>query len=429
MNARIRRSNDLSRPSSKLGFGVYLDPPGNREGRYRFICYKVGAFYRVRMIFYSDKTHCWSDGQRIFDALMSNEPISVETIGKDGKMNKVTINNKERIKMPKYVIEGIGIWIPRYAEGKKDKVQEHTLSQEIALYKNHICPFFKGAKLVDVTVETVRDFEKHLQRKGLSAKTVSNCLTSLKRFFAYAEEQEWIRHTPFDSTYILPDAKPARRRQPYDIAELRATFMRQWKNPVFQAACILIRMTAMRASEDRAIKKSDFEKYYGMPECEDCVIVHINESLTSKNKRKAPKNERTRMTVIPRWAYEFIEPIFELSMTDLAFSNTGGRVPISLDKMLDNFRYEYSAANGTSADRMLKEGKDVHSIRTTLNSLLTGHLNDGIRRAIFGWSSSDVGMDHYFQLLPVHYQQVLDALKTTFTDEEIEWYKSHSILG
>ena len=419
----------MSRPSSKLGFGVYLDPPGNREGRYRFICYKVGAFYRVRMIFYSDKTHCWSDGQRIFDALMSNEPISVETIGKDGKMNKVTINNKERIKMPKYVIEGIGIWIPRYEEGKKDKVQEHTLSQEIALYKNHICPFFKGAKLVDVTVETVRDFEKHLQRKGLSAKTVSNCLTSLKRFFAYAEEQEWIRHTPFDSTYILPDAKPARRRQPYDIAELRATFMRQWKNPVFQAACILIRMTAMRASEDRPIKKSDFEKYYGMPECEDCVIVHINESLTSKNKRKAPKNERTRMTVIPRWAYEFIEPIFELSMTDLAFSNTGGRVPISLDKMLDNFRYEYSAANGTSAERMLKEGKDVHSIRTTLNSLLTGHLNDGIRRAIFGWSSSDVGMDHYFQLLPVHYQQVLDALKTTFTDEEIEWYKSHSILG
>lgn len=419
----------MSRPSSKLGFGVYLDPPGNREGRYRFICYKVGAFYRVRMIFYSDKTHCWSDGQRIFDALMSNEPISVETIGKDGKMNKVTINNKERIKMPKYVIEGIGIWIPRYEEGKKDKVQEHTLSQEIALYKNHICPFFKGAKLVDVTVETVRDFEKHLQRKGLSAKTVSNCLTSLKRFFAYAEEQEWIRHTPFDSTYILPDAKPARRRQPYDIAELRATFMRQWKNPVFQAACILIRMTAMRASEDRAIKKSDFEKYYGMPECEDCVIVHINESLTSKNKRKAPKNERTRMTVIPRWAYEFIEPIFELSMTDLAFSNTGGRVPISLDKMLDNFRYEYSAANGTSAERMLKEGKDVHSIRTTLNSLLTGHLNDGIRRAIFGWASSDVGMDHYFQLLPVHYQQVLDALKTTFTDEEIAWYKSHSILG
>ena len=419
----------MSRPSSKLGFGVYLDPPGNREGRYRFICYKVGAFYRVRMIFYSDKTHCWSDGQRIFDALMSNEPISVETIGKDGKMNKVTINNKERIKMPKYVIEGIGIWIPRYEEGKKDKVQEHTLSQEIALYKNHICPFFKGAKLVDVTVETVRDFEKHLQRKGLSAKTVSNCLTSLKRFFAYAEEQEWIRHTPFDSTYILPDAKPARRRQPYDIAELRAAFMRQWKNPVFQAACILIRMTAMRASEDRAIKKSDFEKYYGMPECEDCVIVHINESLTSKNKRKAPKNERTRMTVIPRWAYEFIEPIFELSMTDLAFSNTGGRVPISLDKMLDNFRYEYSAANGTSAEKMLKEGKDVHSIRTTLNSLLTGHLNDGIRRAIFGWSSSDVGMDHYFQLLPVHYQQVLDALKTTFTDEEIEWYKSHSILG
>lgn len=419
----------MSRPSSKLGFGVYLDPPGNREGRYRFICYKVGAFYRVRMIFYSDKTHCWSDGQRIFDALMSNEPISVETIGKDGKMNKVTINNKERIKMPKYVIEGIGIWIPRYEEGKKDKVQEHTLSQEIALYKNHICPFFKGTKLVDVTVETVRDFEKHLQRKGLSAKTVSNCLTSLKRFFAYAEEQEWIRHTPFDSTYILPDAKPARRRQPYDIAELRAAFMRQWKNPVFQAACILIRMTAMRASEDRAIKKSDFEKYYGMPECEDCVIVHINESLTSKNKRKAPKNERTRMTVIPRWAYEFIEPIFELSMTDLAFSNTGGRVPISLDKMLDNFRYEYSAANGTSAERMLKEGKDVHSIRTTLNSLLTGHLNDGIRRAIFGWSSSDVGMDHYFQLLPVHYQQVLDALKTTFTDEEIAWYKSHSILG
>lgn len=383
----------------------------------------------MRLIFYSNKINCWADGQKIFDALMAKGSAAVETNIMEGKVKKILTNNKEKIDMSKYVIEGIRIWLPRYEEGKRDKIQEHTLSQEKALYKNHIGPFFKGRKLADVTVEDVRAFEKHLQRKGLSAKTVSNCLTSLKRFFAYAEEQEWIRHTPFDSTYILPDAKPARRRQPYDIDELRATFMRQWNNPVFQAVCFLIRLTGMRASEGRAIKKGDFEKYYGMPECEDCVIVHIDESLTNKNKRKAPKNERTRITVIPRWAYEYIEPVFALSMADLAFSNTGGRVPISLDKMLDNFRSEFAAANGTSVQTLQKEGKDVHSIRTTLNSYLTGHLNDGIRRAIFGWASTDVGMDHYFQLLPVHYQQVLDALKTTFTDEEIDWFKSHSILG
>ena len=131
----------------------------------------------------------------------------------DVRVKKALMGNEEIFDMPKYVIEGIGTWLPRYEEGKKDKIQEHTLSQEKALYKNHIGPFFKGRKLADVTVEDVRAFEKHLQRKGLSAKTVSNCLTSLKRFFAYAEEQEWIRHTPFDSTYILPDAKPARRRQ------------------------------------------------------------------------------------------------------------------------------------------------------------------------------------------------------------------------
>lgn len=419
----------MSRPPNKLGFGVFPDPPGNKEGRYRFICYKKGPFYRMRLIFYSNKINCWADGQKIFDALMAKGSAAVETNIMEGKVKKILTNNKEKIDMSKYVIEGIRIWLPRYEEGKRDKIQEHTLSQEKALYKNHIGPFFKGRKLADVTVEDVRAFEKHLQRKGLSAKTVSNCLTSLKRFFAYAEEQEWIRHTPFDSTYILPDAKPARRRQPYDIDELRATFMRQWNNPVFQAVCFLIRLTGMRASEGRAIKKGDFEKYYGMPECEDCVIVHIDESLTNKNKRKAPKNERTRITVIPRWAYEYIEPVFALSMADLAFSNTGGRVPISLDKMLDNFRSEFAAANGTSVQTLQKEGKDVHSIRTTLNSYLTGHLNDGIRRAIFGWASTDVGMDHYFQLLPVHYQQVLDALKTTFTDEEIDWFKSHSILG
>lgn len=419
----------MSRPPNKLGFGVFPDPPGNKEGRYRFICYKKGSFYRMRLIFYSNKINCWADGQKIFDALMAKGSAAVETNIMEGKVKKILTNNKEKIDMSKYVIEGIRIWLPRYEEGKRDKIQEHTLSQEKALYKNHIGPFFKGRKLADVTVEDVRAFEKHLQRKGLSAKTVSNCLTSLKHFFAYAEEQEWIRHTPFDSTYILPDAKPARRRQPYDIDELRATFMRQWNNPVFQAVCFLIRLTGMRASEGRAIKKGDFEKYYGMPECEDCVIVHIDESLTNKNKRKAPKNERTRITVIPRWAYEYIEPVFALSMADLAFSNTGGRVPISLDKMLDNFRSEFAAANGTSVQTLQKEGKDVHSIRTTLNSYLTGHLNDGIRRAIFGWASTDVGMDHYFQLLPVHYQQVLDALKTTFTDEEIDWFKSHSILG
>ena len=418
----------MSRPCSKLGYGVYLDPPNNRDGRYRFICYKAGKHYRKRKVFYSDRAHCWAEGQKIFDALMAGDSISIETRAIEGETD-MDKTNEERVTVPEYVIDASRIWLPRYEEGKRDKVQEHTLSSETSLFRNHINPFFRGMKLADVTVETIRGFERTLRNKDMSPKTVSNCIAATRKLFTYAEEQGWIEHTPFDSTYVMPDAKPISRRQPYDINELRAAFMRHWKNPVFQSACFLIRFTGMRASEDRAINKSDFEKYYGMPDCEDCVIVHINESLTTKNKRKAPKNNRARITVIPRWVYEFIEPIFAFSNTDLAFSNTGGNLPISLDKMLDNFRSEFAAANGTTVEKLQKEGRDIHSMRTTLNSYLTGHLNDGIRRAIFGWASSDVGMDHYFQLLPVHYQQVLDALKTTTTDEEIEWFKTHSILG
>ena len=69
-------------------------------------------------------------------------------------------------------------------------------------------------------------------------------------------------------------------------------------------------------------KKSDFETFYNHAESDDCVVIHIKHSLTNRNVEKTPKNGRERITVIPRWVYEFIKPVMMLSKTDLCFSNT-----------------------------------------------------------------------------------------------------------
>lgn len=410
----------MARPRSEIGFGFFLDPPNNRMGRYRFICYKVGKYYRCRMVFYSDKIHAGAVAEAMFNNLMAGNQESCHV----EKPHKVQSSDGN----PVFVVQGANIYMNRWAEGRSGRIEEHSITQTIARFNNHFIPHFRGLKLGDVTVDDIRRYEAALSAKGLTPKTVSMCMGEGRKFFEYAAKQGWIPSTPFDDTYVAPDAKPAKHRIPYEMDTLRMACLSHWNNPVFRAMVWLIRFTGARASEIRAIKKSSFEPYYGHDGCEDCVIVHIVESLTTKNKSKAPKNKRSRDTVIPRWLYEFIRPVFDLSESDLAFSCTHGEKPTSLDKLLENFRKSLAEVTGWSMDYMSSTMRDIHAIRTTLNSYLTGNLNDNLRQSILGWASEDVGLDHYFQLLPIHYQQVLDALKTITTAEEVEWCGSHNIF-
>ena len=139
-------------------------------------------------------------------------------------------------------------------------------------------------------------------------------------------------------------------------------------------------------------------------------------------------NGRERLAIIPRWVYEFILPIFNLSRTKLCFSNTAGKRPISIDKNLKNFRKELAEITGESEESIKEAGIDFHSLRKMFNSMMTGTLSSDIRRGILGWTSENVALEHYFQVLPIHYQKILDAQKVLFNDEAIEWFKTNNIL-
>lgn len=157
-------------------------------------------------------------------------------------------------------------------------------------------------------------------------------------------------------------------------------------------------------------------------------MLHIRHSLTNRNVEKSPKNGRERLTVLPRWVYEFIQPVFLLSNTDLCFSNTQGKKPISIDKNLEHFRNELAEVMGTSPEAVQAAGIDFHSLRKMFNSMMTGTLSSDIRRGILGWTSENVALEHYFQVLPIHYQKILDAQKVLFDEESVAWFKSHDIL-
>ena len=234
--------------------------------------------------------------------------------------------------------------------------------------------------------------------------------------------------TPFDSTFKMARPKPKKNRIPGNLEDYRKMLQKGWHNPINHAVTMVCFFTGMRVSEIRALKKSDFVPYYGQTECEDCVILHIRHSLTNKGEEKSPKNGRERLTVLPRWVYEFITPVFMLSRTELCFSNTYGKKPVSIDKNLYQLRRELGEVTGMSVKEVQSSGIDFHSLRKMFNSMMTGTLSSDIRRGILGWTSENVALEHYFQVLPIHYQKILDAQKVLFESESVEWFKENNIL-
>lgn len=278
-------------------------------------------------------------------------------------------------------------------------------------------------------MENVTEYKNVLKKKGLADKTIQYCIDEAKEFFAYCVELGWMSHTPFDSTFKMARPKPKRMRIPGNIEDYRKMLQKGWSNPVNHAVAMICFFTGMRVSEIRALKKEDFEEYYGHEETEDCVVLRIRRNLTNKNVEKRPKNDRERITVIPRWVYEFIKPVFMLSKSKLCFSNTQGRRPISIDKNLYHFRKELAEVTGSTLEEVKDAGIAFHSLRKVFNSMMTGTLSSDIRRGILGWTSENVALEHYFQVLPIHYQKILNAQKVLFDDDSIKWFMEHNILN
>ena len=329
---------------------------------------------------------------------------------------------------PVTVRAACSIFMKRRAVGRKQTCQEHSIDQVTARFRNHLIPFLGEYRLSNIAVEEMTAYRNNLQKKGLSDKTIQYCIDEAKEFFSYCVELGWMERTPFDSTFKMPRPKPKKNRISGNIEDYRKMLMKGWKNPVNHAVSMVCFFTGMRVSEIRALKKDDFEPFYNQPESDDCVVIHIRHNLTNKNKEKSPKNGRERLAVIPRWVYEFILPVFSLSRTKLCFSNTAGKRPISIDKNLKNFRKELAEITGESEESIKEVGIDFHSLRKMFNSMMTGTLSSDIRRAVLGWTSENVALEHYFQILPVHYQKILNAQKVLFEEESVEWFKVSNIL-
>lgn len=330
--------------------------------------------------------------------------------------------------MPKTVGTACKLFIERRAMGRRETCQNHSITQVTSRYRNYFIPFLGKKLLEDLTVEDAYAYKKFLIEKDFADKTIGYFIAEAKEFFNYCVEVGWMDRTPFDSTFKMARPKPKKIRVPGNLDDYQAMLKKPWKNPVQQAAAMLCFFTGMRVSEIRAIHKGDFRKYYGKKDIEDCVVVHIRRSLDDHNNEKSPKNGRERLTVIPRWVYEFIRPVMDLSLTELAFSNTQGARPFSIDKNLDHFRAELGSVTGRTAEEVRAAGIDFHSMRAMFNSMMTGELSDDIRRSILGWTSENVGLQHYFKVLPAHYQKILDAQKDLFSDEDAEWFKEQDII-
>ena len=341
----------------------------------------------------------------------------------------MTPEQKEKLsEVPVTVAQACEIFIKRRETGRSETCQVHSIEQVSARFRNHLIPYLGKKRLSSLVVEDVTAYKLNLQKKGLSDRSVHYCIDEAKEFFNYCVEVGWMLRTPFDSTFKMARPKPRKNRIPGNIQDYRKMLLKGWKNPINHAVAMVCFFTGMRVSEIRALKKNDFETYYGHEGIEDCVVLHIRHSLTNRNVEKSPKNGRERLTVLPRWVYEFIQPVFLLSNTDLCFSNTQGKKPISIDKNLEHFRNELAEVMGTSPEAVQAAGIDFHSLRKMFNSMMTGTLSSDIRRGILGWTSENVALEHYFQVLPIHYQKILDAQKVLFDEESVAWFKSHDIL-
>ena len=340
----------------------------------------------------------------------------------------MTVKEEDGLKTPKTVGTACKVFIQRRAMGRRETCQNHSITQVTGRFRNYLIPFMGQKLLSNVTVEDAFAYKAFLVEKDFADKTIGYFISEAKEFFNYCVESGWMERTPFDSTFKMGRPKPKRIRVPGNLDDYQSMLKKPWKNPVQQAAAMLCFFTGMRVSEIRAIHKGDFRKYYGKKDIEDCVVVHIRRSLDDHNNEKAPKNGRERLTVIPRWVYEFIQPVMDLSLTELAFSNTQGQKPFSIDKNLDHFRAELGSVTGRTAEEVRLAGIDFHSMRAMFNSMMTGELSDDIRRSILGWTSENVGLQHYFKILPAHYQKILDAQKDLFSDEDAEWFMEQDII-
>lgn len=130
--------------------------------------------------------------------------------GKRASKTFKDVNSAKRFKAEVEIIEanmkcGLAVQLPQAPKRMTDlfeywmqhrAVLKRKPADDESIIRRHLSPHFATLLVKNVSTETVDNFNGHLRKLGLSAKTISNILTLLGSLLRLAVELDWVLKTP-----------------------------------------------------------------------------------------------------------------------------------------------------------------------------------------------------------------------------------------
>ncbi len=200
-------------------------------------------------------------------------------------------------------------WLREYARSNNKESEFRT--KRYAL-KNHLLPTFGALPLDGITVPLIERFKSDLRARGLSAKTINNKLTILRRALATAVEWGLLEHIP-RVQFLKTEPPPFRFLDDDQVAALI-----DGGRGVFRAMILLAARTGLRFGELAGLHWDDVD----LPARRICVRRSLVCGVEG-----SPKNHRARYVGLTRDAAAVLESL-PRSDGDYVFRHLGAPVTI-----------------------------------------------------------------------------------------------------
>ena len=271
--------------------------------------------------------------------------------------------------------------------------------------KNHIKPVFGTTKLVSVTTNMARKFQRDLEAKGLNPSTV-NCIVNLAHHvFEDAVRDEIIQKNPFSVLKNLSKEKDedgdliVRDNNRALTAEETKWFLDAMKDSFYYNAARLLFATGMRSGELRGLKWSDYDKKNNVLHIRRTASVDSGNSLcmnspkTKHSKRDIPLNDeiieiiedhkenmrKTQGNVVPMDGYMFTSVrglVVSRNVLKSAFFNACERVRKAGHPEFKNISPH--CARHTFITDMLNSGENIYAVKAIVGHSPTASVTEGV---------------------------------------------------
>jgi integrase len=296
------------------------------------------------------------------------------------------------------------------ADCEAEKLERSTLRGYRQRLRDHIIPFIGSAKLSELTVPGVRDFERKLRAEGRSPAMMRKVLGDLGSLLADAQESGQVAQNVAHSRSRRRKRRgQADRRHkprlkvgqdiptPEEIRAINAHLKGRWR-PLIMTAIF----TGLRASELRGLRWEDVDLKRGE--------LHVRQRADRFNMIGSPKSPSARRTVrlppnllntLREWKLRCVP-----SVLDLTFPNTQGNVESLANIVQRGFEPAQVAAGVTAKDGTAKY-KGLHALRHFHASWCINRKEEGglglppkVVQHRLGHSSIVMTLDTYGHLFP-----------------------------